>query len=741
MAMSSLTEVLRETLALFDASGTPYTTTEVAERLDLGRRSTYERLERLVEHGELETKKVGANGRVWWRTTTARTGDRSPTTAELTRQLRTFRKATEAATHPIYFTDGDGTIEYVNPAFEETTGYTAEEAIGQKPRLLRSGRQKREFYEELWETILAGDVWEAELINTTKGGEEYVVEETIAPVTDDSGEIERFVAVNTDITEREDHERRYEAIIDQTYQFTGLLKPDGTLIETNETSLEFGGLERTDVIGEKYWNTEWFQHGDAAERAREAVDRVRDGEDVRQELEIRGSDRTATIDCSIRPVTDESDEIVYLIAEGRDITERVEAEREKERQREQLAALSHINAIVRDITDAIIKQTSREEIERTVCESLAGVDSYEFAWIGEIDMDSRTIRQRTEAGVEGYLDGVTISVDPDDELGKGPAARALRTGEIQTTHDVRTDTRNDPWRDHIEEYDFRSSAAIPIVHEETTYGVLKVYAERPGAFEGPERAVISQLGEVIGHAISAVERKQALMSNEIVELGFHIPGMLESLGVDANTDGRIAFEETIATSDKAYLVYGTMTPDARTTLEAMAEQYEPWNSVRVISEETEGLRFQIRSTDTSLRSRIATEGGTVREAVLEDGDLHLRVRLPPTVDVSSITETVTEKYSTARFLSKRQFARSRVAGMQNKRSPLEGLTDRQRAVFEAAYQQGYFEWPRDASGEEIADSLGIAPPTFSQHLRKAEKTVVESIIASASRSKRPHRAE
>jgi len=64
---------------------------------------------------------------------------------ERERRLRTFRKAVDAAGHSIYYTDTDGTIEYVNPAFEETTGYSAEEAIGQTPRLLKSGAHDQSF--------------------------------------------------------------------------------------------------------------------------------------------------------------------------------------------------------------------------------------------------------------------------------------------------------------------------------------------------------------------------------------------------------------------------------------------------------------------------------------------------------------------------------------------------------------------------------------------------------------------
>jgi len=94
----------------------------------------------------------------------------------------------------------------------------------------------------LWNTILKGDTWRGEIANTTKDGDRYIVEQTIAPVEDESGKIAHLAAVNADITERKDREHRYDAVFNQTYQFTGLLEPDGTLIEANESALTFGGL-------------------------------------------------------------------------------------------------------------------------------------------------------------------------------------------------------------------------------------------------------------------------------------------------------------------------------------------------------------------------------------------------------------------------------------------------------------------------------------------------------------------
>jgi PAS domain S-box-containing protein len=112
-----------------------------------------------------------------------------------------FKEQADESTKAIIITDPEGTIEYVNPAFERITGYTATEAIGLNPRILKSGQQDDEFYAELWEQITAGDVWEADLTNQTKHGELFEVRQKIIPVTDEYGNITQFVAIEQDVTE------------------------------------------------------------------------------------------------------------------------------------------------------------------------------------------------------------------------------------------------------------------------------------------------------------------------------------------------------------------------------------------------------------------------------------------------------------------------------------------------------------------------------------------------------------
>jgi sigma-B regulation protein RsbU (phosphoserine phosphatase) len=124
-------------------------------------------------------------------------------------QLLRLYSAVEQAADSVFITNTEGVIEYVNPAFETSTGYSREEALGQTPRLLKSGRQTPEHYELLWKTIRAGETYRSVIVNRKKSGEHYYAEQSISPVKDPQGNIINFVSVVKDITDRmkrEEHE-------------------------------------------------------------------------------------------------------------------------------------------------------------------------------------------------------------------------------------------------------------------------------------------------------------------------------------------------------------------------------------------------------------------------------------------------------------------------------------------------------------------------------------------------------
>jgi sigma-B regulation protein RsbU (phosphoserine phosphatase) len=110
-------------------------------------------------------------------------------------------RAVEHTADTVLITNRQGVIEYVNPAFEETTGYSANEALGQTPRLLKSGLHDKQFYEELWALLTAGKPFRGIIINRKKSGQLYWAAQTISSMKDENGQVTHFVSVLKDVTE------------------------------------------------------------------------------------------------------------------------------------------------------------------------------------------------------------------------------------------------------------------------------------------------------------------------------------------------------------------------------------------------------------------------------------------------------------------------------------------------------------------------------------------------------------
>ena len=117
-------------------------------------------------------------------------------------ELRTLAEAVNCSGSPIIITDLEGNIEFVNAAFSALTGYSAEEVIGQTPRVLKSPQTEARIYEKLWETILKGEIWRGDLYNRKKNGELYWDHLVISPITNKDGEKTTYVAIRVVITFR-----------------------------------------------------------------------------------------------------------------------------------------------------------------------------------------------------------------------------------------------------------------------------------------------------------------------------------------------------------------------------------------------------------------------------------------------------------------------------------------------------------------------------------------------------------
>lgn len=201
-----------------------------------------------------------------------------------------------------------------------------------------------------------------------------------------------------------------------------------------------------------------------------------------------------------------------------------------------------VNDRIWDVSQAVLQASTREDIERTVCERLADSDPYLRAWIGKVDEESNVVRPQVSAGVEkSALDPVAledVGLDADRELSDddacdhGPVRKAIATADVRveqrspvesnggTGHGSRDDAGRRPTPDDAErrsttdDAKYRSVAVVPLVYEETLYGVLSLWSNERDAFGETERRVLSKFGNNVAYAIDSVQTRKALVRRE-----------------------------------------------------------------------------------------------------------------------------------------------------------------------------------------------------------------------------------
>ncbi|PSQ15108.1 hypothetical protein BRD00_15230 [Halobacteriales archaeon QS_8_69_26] len=415
------------------------------------------------------------------------------------------------------------------------------------------------------------------------------------------------------------------------------------------------------------------------------------------------------------------------------VMERTERLRE---QNEQLDRLRRIDAVVRDIGQLLVRATSREQVEREVCERLADVRYWEFAWVGEREVTGPGIVPRTWAEAssatdgESYLEAVRAAGDRGP-FTDTPAERALAEGTVVVTEDVVASHDDESWRTVTLDQGFRSVASIPLEHEHREYGVLEVYGDRPDAFGGEEREVLTELADMIAYSLNAIERERALVAETGPELEVRIGETDEFFSrLSAETGGRVAVEGIVPGDEGTYLTYvgvedaddaGEDLVDAVTRL---ADRSTAALGARAI--DPERGRFELHLAESDLFESVTTHGATIKEITAEADGITVRIGLPGTADVRGFVEAFGRAYPDLEVLAQR-------SAVEGDHEDLQGdvtaeLTDRQREVLEVAYHSGFFEWPRESTGEDIADSLDVSPPTVHKHLRTAERKLLSAIL-------------
>ncbi|MGB5719260.1 MAG: PAS domain S-box protein [Woeseiaceae bacterium] len=253
--------------------------------------------------------------------------------------------------------DAQGRIGSFNRAAEEMFGYTAEELYGREVHVLMPEPHRRQHADYVEQYMATGH---GHVIG--KGGREVDARRkdgSVFPVYLAVSEIslagERcFAGIIRDISDQRAAEnsliaveQRFRAVFDQRLQLAGILSVEGVVLEANQMSLDFAGIERAAVYGRQYWKTPWWEHSPELQlRLESAIKAAADGASSRFEATCyRPDGQLATLDFSVRPIKNKSGEIIFLVTESHDITEQKYAEQEARDHRDRIAHVSRLSTL------------------------------------------------------------------------------------------------------------------------------------------------------------------------------------------------------------------------------------------------------------------------------------------------------------------------------------------------------------------------------------------------------------
>ncbi|UPV74022.1 helix-turn-helix domain-containing protein [Halorussus limi] len=429
------------------------------------------------------------------------------------------------------------------------------------------------------------------------------------------------------------------------------------------------------------------------------------------------------------PLGDTIDGREAVVWVARDVTERRRNERRLAENRDELARLTRINGLVNDILKSLVGSATREEIERIVCEELANSEYYQFAWVGGPWVTDERMAPSVVAGIERerierLVEATSARTDSENAF-----SRVVGEDESVVVSDVAdSDILSERERELMVEMEMSTAVLVPLTYGTTNYGVLGISGACSGTFGDRELTALEALGEIVAFAINAVKNRNLLLSDTAVELEFRVEDPDRGFGrISADLDCRFSLEGLVGLSGDRLLEYVAVdgaSPDAVTDRIADSPTVADY---RLVTADDGECLFEIESAESGV-SQLVETGTVVTSATAESGVVRCVAEASSDVNVRTVVEEFQTTYPGAELVSKQEVDRPVHTTQEFRQTLAENLTEKQRTALQAAYFAGYYEYPRESTGAEVAESLGVSSPTLHQHLQAAQRKLVGTFL-------------
>ena len=529
--------------------------------------------------------------------------------------------------------------------------------------------------------------------------------------------VDEEATIKRELQRANDRLRGFRKAIEHAGHAIFLTDLEGTIEYANPAVESVTGYSPEEVIGE---NPRLWQSGEHDEGFYEELwDQIASGSVWGAEItNRRKSGELCWVDTTIAPITDDDGGVERYVAVERDITERKQRELRIEEQNERLALLNTTNEMLRDVNRELVAASTREEIEHAVCEQFAGVDPFDVAWVGSRGLVDGTVSPRSWAGTDATT--LEAHIEALCEPTPTPVDEALERGEpVFTTADHATEAGDADTQVIV----------VPLAYRGAEYGVLVIEAADAEAVDLLEDEIFAELGRTVADAISAVESKRTLASDSVTELEFQLTGGDEPLAsLAAHLDCTIELEHIAATGTGERHQYVAITGSTPQAINDYAGEAAHIDAAQHVCTNDDCQLFRLAVDDTAIVATLAQYGAVIESLSITGTSGRLVARVASSNDIRSVVDALQSTDDGLTLVAQRERERD-IQTEAAFRAQLESvLTDRQREAAQTAYFAGFFEWPREHSGQEVAEMMDISQTTFTQHLRAAENKLFAALF-------------